>query len=423
MKKLGILFFAVLLVVAFTLPAAALEHQFGGFWRTWFYTNQNFTGEDQTEEMDFNNVQTRTRLYYTAVLNDNLKLVNKFEMDAAWGDTGYGDIGADAKSTLEIKNTYADFNLGSVNVKLGAQGSPGIARGFLFWDDFSGANVTFKGEGFDIQAIWMKAYDADADGVVSGDFSGDDDYNVDYYILNPHFSIGDNLTINPVYMFATSNDASTWGNFDGIASPWADELNKGLDAVVDDVNTLIAGAIGYGLYGQAYDEDKGEWVVDDDGLPVWNDSFLVGEASEGFLDNVWPGVQADITDFLLNTDADNPTFTDVLGGPFEAAAAAIQAFDPVSVEATLDVALDLSAVAQVTDIDMHYLGLNLDYAFDGGGAWFTGIYQFGSVDAIANISGTMTETIAVTAMPLLTAPNPLQRQHNPFHRILPLTPL
>ena len=124
MKKLGILFFAVLLVVAFTLPASALENQFGGFWRQWFYTNQNFTGEDQTEAMDFTLMQTRTRLYYTAVINDNLKLVNKFEMDGAWGDTGYGDIGADAKSYFEIKNTYVDFNLGSTNVKLGTQGSP-----------------------------------------------------------------------------------------------------------------------------------------------------------------------------------------------------------------------------------------------------------------------------------------------------------
>ncbi|MBW2593906.1 MAG: hypothetical protein JRE58_13070, partial [Deltaproteobacteria bacterium] len=146
MKKFSILLFAALLVVAFTMPAAALETEFGGYWRTRFFTEQNFTGEDESEAMDFTWVDTRTRLYFTAILNDNLKFVNKFEFDAQWGDSGYGDIGTDGKGKFEIKHSYADFNVGSVNAKLGAQGVT-LARGFLFDDDFMGAHVTFKGEG------------------------------------------------------------------------------------------------------------------------------------------------------------------------------------------------------------------------------------------------------------------------------------
>ena len=95
MKKFYIFALAIFLVVAFTLPVMAVEHQFGGYWRTRWGTNQNFTGEDSTEALDLTLVNTRTRLYYTAVLHDNLKLVNKFEMDATWGDTLWGDIGAD----------------------------------------------------------------------------------------------------------------------------------------------------------------------------------------------------------------------------------------------------------------------------------------------------------------------------------------
>ena len=44
MKKFAILAIAALLVVAFTVPAAAFENQFGGYWRTRFYINKKFSG-------------------------------------------------------------------------------------------------------------------------------------------------------------------------------------------------------------------------------------------------------------------------------------------------------------------------------------------------------------------------------------------
>jgi hypothetical protein len=83
MKKLVVFAFAALLVFAFTVPATAdVEHLFGGYWRTRMIVQENFTGT----ESDYNktgllnpalgftvgnntSVDTRTRLYYTAVLN------------------------------------------------------------------------------------------------------------------------------------------------------------------------------------------------------------------------------------------------------------------------------------------------------------------------------------------------------------------
>ena len=85
MKKLLVLLTAFALVVAFTAPAMAIDHVFGGYWRTRAYMQKNLTGEDDTEAKDLTQVDTRTRVYYTAKFSDNFKFVNKFELDAVWG--------------------------------------------------------------------------------------------------------------------------------------------------------------------------------------------------------------------------------------------------------------------------------------------------------------------------------------------------
>lgn len=201
MKKLGLLALAALLVVAFTVPAAAIESEFGGYWRTRFYTNQNFTGEDQTEADDFMWVDTRTRLYYTAIFHENLKFVNKFEWDAIWGTDPLGDIGADGQ-ILEIKNSYADFNLGPMNFKVGIQGGR-IARGFIMDDDFSGIQAAFKGDTFSIGGIWVKAWEG-------GMGKDANDFDVDYYGIIPSFNVGGMMKISPYFIYAMSDDAQNW---------------------------------------------------------------------------------------------------------------------------------------------------------------------------------------------------------------------
>lgn len=226
MKKLGMLALAAVMVVMFTIPAWAIESEFGGYWRTRFYTNQNFTGEDDTEAQDFTGVDTRTRLFYTAIFHENLKFVNKFEFDTTWGSGTLGDIGADGKE-FEIKNSYVDFNTGPVNWKVGIQGAR-LARGFLFDDDFSGMQINYKGDVFEVPFIWVKAWEGtNLNGTNDKDAN---DLDADYYGLFPKFTLGDMVTLNPYLLYVYSKDAS---GFTGFAD--ADELNNwyvGLDVDV-----------------------------------------------------------------------------------------------------------------------------------------------------------------------------------------------
>ncbi len=204
MKKFSMMAVAALLVVAFTVPAWAMETQFGGYWRTRMYNQANFTGEDESEAEDIWAVDTRTRLYYTAVFHENLKFVNKFEFDAVWGNGTLGDIGADGKE-LEIKNSYADWNMGPMNVKAGIQGTK-IGRGFLFDDDFSGAIVSFNGPNFSIPLIWMRANEG-------GMGKDANDFDVDYYAISPVFNVEagtSSIKINPYGLYAYSDNASQW---------------------------------------------------------------------------------------------------------------------------------------------------------------------------------------------------------------------
>jgi hypothetical protein len=201
MKKLLVITLAVLLIGAFTVPAMAVDHEFGGYWRTRMYNNTNFSGDD-TGAGDLQAADTRTRLYYTAVLSDEVKLVNKFEMDATFGDTTRGDIGADGKN-FEVKQSYADFNIGDFNVKLGTQGKC-MARGFIFCDDFTGAIVRYSADDMVIPFIWIKAYEGG-----TGDEAND--FDVDYYAVDPVFSMGD-LKINPHFLYAMSADGSAWSS-------------------------------------------------------------------------------------------------------------------------------------------------------------------------------------------------------------------
>jgi hypothetical protein len=197
------------MVATFAVPASAFENKFGGYWRVRGYMNRNFTGEDETEAMDVTMMDTRTRLYYTAVFSDNLKFVNKVEMDAVFGSNAhqgaYGDIGADGVG-VEVKNSYADFNLGSLNFKAGVQGAA-IARGFIFDDDFSGLNIAYMGDGVTVPFVWIKAYEGSADG---GKDANEND--VDYYALIPTFAVGDGISVNPIVVYATSEDASQWSS-------------------------------------------------------------------------------------------------------------------------------------------------------------------------------------------------------------------
>jgi len=259
MKKLTVVLFVALLGLALAVPASALEHEFGGYWRVRMYHTSGFSGQDDYDENtpgydeDLDGKQladTRTRLYYTAIINENLKFVNKFEMDAVWGDSSsYGDIGADAVA-VEVKNTYVDFNYGPANIQLGTQGQV-IHRGLMFDDDFSG--VTFGVAG--LTGMYMKVEE-------NGNSSGDDDqvYHLNYAIGSDTFKITPNLT---------------YDDQPGGDSMWF----AGLDV---DGN---AGALGYwGTFiyqgGEQGDDDRSAYLVDVGVTLAVTDAFEINV--EGF---------------------------------------------------------------------------------------------------------------------------------------------
>jgi hypothetical protein len=207
MKKIFLLSLALLLVGVWVLPASAIEHEFGGFWRMRAYHLNNFSGDDSGDQ-DKQLADTRARLYYTAIFNDDLKFVSKFEMDAVFGDTERGDIGADGQN-FEIKNSYIDFNESDFNFKLGTQGKV-VARGFILDDDFSGAVVTYKRDEMKIPFFWIKAYEGFEDANESG--NDGNDFDVDYYGVEPTITAGD-LEVTPLAMYITSGDVGEWATF------------------------------------------------------------------------------------------------------------------------------------------------------------------------------------------------------------------
>jgi len=198
MKKSFVFILAVLLVVAFTLPASAFESKFGGYWRTRVFNQQNFVAPGLTNGDSLTRFDTRTRLYYDAIFSDNFKFVNKFEFDAQWGDEGYGDIGTDGK-VFEIKHSYADFRTGPLRWTVGAQGQV-IGRGFVFDDDFAGAVIRVQ-PGTTAEMVlpfaWIQQYN-------QPDTGGD----VVYLALYPTFPAG-GLSFTPHLTYGWANGSNT----------------------------------------------------------------------------------------------------------------------------------------------------------------------------------------------------------------------
>lgn len=261
MKKLFIAVLVTLIGLAFTAPSFAVEHEFGGYWRVRMYSQKDFSGDD-TGSMDVAKADTRTRLYYTAVINDNLKFVNKFEMDADWGSSAsYGDIGADAID-VQVKNTYADFNLGALNAKVGTQATV-INRGFVFDDDFSG--VILSGAG--VTAKYIKAEE-------NGDNAGDD---VTGYSLSYTADL-DTVKLTPVFTYIDAdNDDNIWfAGLDvdatfGAASVWGTFIYNGGELGTDDIQAWLVAAGGkfklndsLDIHGQAFYASGDDDPTDDD---------------------------------------------------------------------------------------------------------------------------------------------------------------
>ena len=226
MKKFSIFALAALMVVAFAMPASALENTFGGNNWVSFATVSDMDGNQATPSDDNADIHSRVRLYYTAGIHENLKFVTKFEFDADWGQAGsFGAPGADAVA-VEIKNAYFDANFGPVNVKVGTQGSA-LARGFMWSDDISGIVASFSpNDMVTIPFIYSKFYE---NGYTAG-VNNEENFDVDVYGIAPIFKLGEGISLQPMVVKLASDDASAYGFAAVPANTEVDVLFYGIDA-------------------------------------------------------------------------------------------------------------------------------------------------------------------------------------------------
>ena len=239
MKKVLVAAMAVALAAAMCVPASAFENEFGGYWRTRAYTQQDFSG-DKTESADLQQVDTRTRLYYTAKFSDDFKFVNKFEFDGVWGDTdddSYGDVGTDGVA-VEVKNSYVDFNLGYYNFKIGAQAGY-LGRGFIMDEDFAGAVITGDFGGVSVPFYWIK-------NVEGGEGKDKNEKDYDTIVIAPEFKAG-NMKINPYFVYSYMEEGSTGFKVNGISTANIEDAyaaNLGVDidlALNENANVWFTG--------------------------------------------------------------------------------------------------------------------------------------------------------------------------------------
>jgi hypothetical protein len=263
--------------VAATTASAAVDNQFGGFWRTRFTFEDNFNGQDIPSR---NYVDTRTRIFYTAKFSDDFKFVNKFEFNTGWGDLNGGDLGADGKNNWRIKNSYADFNMGPVvNAKVGIQ--PGvIARGFILDDDFAGVVVTGKFGNVTVPIIWARISDED---VQAFDTSTVPTFNQDLLAALAVIKINDGMTVTPYGVYHAIRDNVLIEDSDnyylgvdadmkfGSVGVWGTGIYNGGDINGQDTKAfLVAGGADAGIvHGRAFYATGDDNATDGD-----NDAFI-----------------------------------------------------------------------------------------------------------------------------------------------------
>jgi len=170
MKKLFILALAATLVVMFSVPAtAAVQHKFGGYWRTRFFTYDSLNYLDQGAVQD-QGIDTRTRINYAAQIHENLKFVSIFEFDAEWGRRGdaystsasYGARGAD-QIAIEVKRAMIDFNFANLQWEIGTQGFQDASGGFIYDDDYTGMKINYRTDTWIGSLRWIRLHEGQQD--------------------------------------------------------------------------------------------------------------------------------------------------------------------------------------------------------------------------------------------------------------------
>jgi hypothetical protein len=113
-----------------------------------------------------------------------------------------------------------------------------MARGFIFCDDFTGAIVRYMGDDMVIPFIWIKAYEGG-----TGDEAND--FDVDYYALDPVFNVGD-IKINPHLMYIKSADAQNWSSTNSNEAVDVYYLGASVDYAADMFSVWFTGILSQG---------------------------------------------------------------------------------------------------------------------------------------------------------------------------------
>jgi hypothetical protein len=262
MKKLLILSLAALMVVAFALPASAIEHAFSGYHRTRAYSQQNFSGIDDSSQ-DLSQVDQRSRIGYRAILNDNLQFISNFEFNATWGGDN-GKIG-DKASEVKFRMARIEFTTGQLKFALGQQGYV-FGRGFIQDDTALGATASFKMGDHLIPFAWLKNNEGGLDNNAADE---------DTFALYPVFNLGESFVLNPFIVYTYSgnggDEALNFGDngflgadHDGVglywiganadfslgpANLWATAIYLGGSIDFDDADDVDAKAYAFGAGG------------------------------------------------------------------------------------------------------------------------------------------------------------------------------
>ena len=284
MKRFVSMGLAMIATMAILTGAAwALEQEVSGEWRTRAYINQDWDGDDGVEAYDYHTFDTRMRLFYKADVTEGLRFHFALEVgDIIWGqdfDTTGGfydkaDVGTDDIS-IEVKHMYADFDWGKTNWKLGAQELV-IARGFIVYDDFYAANITWNSDAASTNFIYAKL----RDGYVGNGYVGAedvDDGNLEVLGVYPKFTLG-NTTVVPGLTWAHS------GDFDQttVADDEHDSfyLSLDLDHTINDTTSVWFTGIykGGSETSAGVDTDFSSWLLAFGGTTMVKDVEVHGQA-------------------------------------------------------------------------------------------------------------------------------------------------
>ena len=225
-KKLLAVAAAGALTVATAAPALAMENEFHGMFRTYFDATNFEINKDVSSlggtlggtptkaDQTANFFETRLRMNYTAKLNDDVKIVSRFETNYYyWGNSSYtagrasgGALGSRGVN-LETKQVYLDLNTPSVNLntKIGMQPFTDDFQGIFVDSDMPGVRFTHNySKGF-MSAGFFRWDDADKIKDAGGNDIVYGKQTRDLYVIDGKFDLSKDVKVGGAYYFLNAD--------------------------------------------------------------------------------------------------------------------------------------------------------------------------------------------------------------------------